>query len=171
MQATFELAQTQTISTISLDRVAAAAGVSVQTVLRQFGSRAGLIEATIAFATDAVREERRAPIGDVDTAMRVLLDHYEQRGDLALLLLSQENDEDVAPIVAGGRAVHENWVREVFAPSFADVADPDELFDLLVVVTDVYAWKQLRRDRELPRRVTEQRMKSLVCAVLASAQP
>ena len=43
----------------------------------------------------------------------------------------------------------------------------DELVDLLVVATDVYAWKLLRRDRGLSRQDTENRISSLVRAVLA----
>lgn len=169
MQATFDLAHTRPIAAISLDAVASGAGVSVQTVLRQFGSRAGLIAETIAYARDLVGEERRTPADDVDDAVSVVIDHYERRGDMSLLLLAQEQDPDAAPIVAQGRAVHESWVRDVFASALANAADPTELFDLLVSATDVYTWKLFRRDRGRSRRVTEARMRQLVHAVLAPA--
>ncbi len=58
--------------------------------------------------------------------------------------------------------MHRAWVEEVFAP-YLDVADDrEELTDLLVVATDVYTWKLLRRDRRLGRDRTERRMRRLV---------
>src|SRR6476659_5706569 len=42
---------------IALDHVAERAGVSVQTVLRHFGSRVGLVEAAVSYAEQAVRDE------------------------------------------------------------------------------------------------------------------
>ena len=47
IEALFELGRERMFPDISLDDVAAAAGVSVQTILRHFKSRAGLIEATM----------------------------------------------------------------------------------------------------------------------------
>ncbi|MFW0793334.1 hypothetical protein AAFP30_05940 [Gordonia sp. CPCC 205515] len=171
MQATFDLAHIQPIAAISLDAVAVGAEVSVQTILRQFASRAGLIAASIDYAKTVISEERLVPVGDVDEAVRVVIDHYEQRGDLALLLLAQEQDPDAAPVVASARGTHESWVRAAFAPMLADAADPKELFDLLVTATDVYTWKLLRRDRRRSRRVTEARMRRLVEAVLIPPEP
>jgi AcrR family transcriptional regulator len=79
------LAEEQLLATISLDLVAARAGVTVQTVLRRFGSRAGLIEAATARAQDDVRDERRTPVGDLPAAMTVLVDHYEKSLDLLVV--------------------------------------------------------------------------------------
>ena len=45
------------------------------------------------------------------------------------------------------------------------------MVDLLVVATDVYTWKLLRRDRRLSVRRTCERMESLVRAVLALHEP
>jgi AcrR family transcriptional regulator len=152
----------------SLDDVAGRAGCSVQTVLRHFGSRAVLVEASIAHAAEAVREERAAPAGDVDTAIRVLVDHYEARGDGVLVLLAQERTEPLARrITDQGRRLHRRWVEEVFAPFLRDHHDAEGLVDLLVVATDVYAWKLLRRDRGLSRNSTEARLRHLVGALLA----
>jgi len=152
---------------IGLDDVAGRAGVSVQTVLRHFGSRAGLEEAALASALQAVADERRTPVGDVPKALRVIVDHYERRGDQALLMLSQESHHDLmARIVGEGRALHRAWVGEVFAPYLDLSADREELSDLLVVATDVYTWKLLRRDRKLGRARTELRMRHLVDSLL-----
>ena len=167
LDATTALHFERLVADISLDDVAARAGVSVQTVLRHFGSRADLVEAAFDHATEAVAEERRTPVGDVEGAVRVIVDHYEARGDGVLVLLAQEHTEDLARRVTHrGRTMHRAWVEEVFAP-FLDRPDADEVTDLLVVATDVYAWKLLRRDRGLSRGSTEARITRLVSNVLA----
>jgi AcrR family transcriptional regulator len=156
------------VTEIGLDDVASRAGVSVQTVLRHFGSRAGLEDASFARAQQAVADERRTPVGDVAAAVRVIVDHYEKRGDQALLMLAQEGHQPLmARITEHGKALHRRWVEEVFAPYLADSDDAAELTDLLVVATDVYTWKLLRRDRALGRDRTERRMRHLVDRLLA----
>jgi len=47
----------------------------------------------------------------------------------------------------------------------------EELTDLLVVATDVYTWKLLRRDRGLDRPTAEARVRHLIVAVLAHGVP
>jgi AcrR family transcriptional regulator len=160
------------VAEIGLDDVASRAGVSVQTVLRHFGSRAGLEEASFEAAQQAVTDERRTPVGDVAAAVRVIVDHYEKRGDQALLMLAQEGQQPLmARITERGKALHRQWVEEVFAPYLAEADDPGELTDLLVVATDVYAWKLLRRDRALGRDRTERRIRHLVDRILAPPAP
>ncbi|WP_460849110.1 TetR/AcrR family transcriptional regulator [Nocardioides ultimimeridianus] len=167
-EAVFSLVTIRPLAGISLDDIAGEAGVSVQTVLRHFGSRAGLVEATMEYAASRVAREREAPVGDVPAAMRVLLDHYELRGDTALLMLSQEQDDPLMRrMTDNGRALHRRWVAQVFAPYVGPSDDPQRLIDLLVVATDVYAWKLLRHDRGLSRSRTQERMTALVDAVLA----
>jgi AcrR family transcriptional regulator len=156
------------VTEIGLDDIAGRAGVSVQTVLRHFGSRAGLDEASFEHAQRDVAEERRTPVADVAAAVHVIVEHYERRGDQALLMLAQEGHQELmARITEQGKALHRAWVEEVFAPYVAEAADAEELTDLLVVATDVYAWKLLRRDRRLSRARTEERIRRLVDAVLA----
>jgi AcrR family transcriptional regulator len=157
------------VTEIGLDDIAARAGVSVQTVLRHFGSRAGLEEASFERAQRAVADERRTPVGDVAAAVQVIVEHYERRGDMALLMLAQESHQDLmARITRQGKAMHRAWVVEVFAPFLAAADDPEALTDLLVVATDVYAWKLLRRDRGLSRERTESRMRRLVEGLLTT---
>ena len=145
------------------------AGVSVQTVLRHFGSRAALIESNIDYAIGRVAHERLAPEGDVDAAVAVLIDHYELRGDTVMLMLAQEagSDEQVHRLTENGRRMHRDWVAVHLRPV---VADREDLLDLLVVATDVYTWKLLRRDRGYSRATTEQRMKALVRAVTSQGE-
>ena len=183
LDATFALSSDRLISDINLDAVARRAEVSVQTVLRQFGSRAGLFEATAQHAARLVVAEREAPPGNAEAAVRVLVDHYERRGDNTVMMLAQESaDPVVAGVVQNGRAMHRTWVVDVFGPLLgsgdgtgtedhaaeadADMDAREQAIDLLVVATDVYAWKLLRRDRGLSQAETEQRMNRLIEAVL-----
>ncbi|HET6166539.1 MAG TPA: TetR/AcrR family transcriptional regulator [Marmoricola sp.] len=166
LEATLELSGTRRIAAISLDDVATAAGVSVQTVLRQFGSRAALIDATTAYADEMVVDERRAPAGDVRGAVAVVGEHYEKRGEAVLLLLAQEIDDPIVRrMTTTGKRLHREWVTKVFAPWGPD----DATLDLLVVATDVYTWKLLRHDRGLSRPQTEARMVTLVQALLPTS--
>ncbi|MEJ7803196.1 MAG: TetR/AcrR family transcriptional regulator [Candidatus Limnocylindria bacterium] len=168
IEALFDLGRERMFPDISLDDVADAADVSVQTILRHFKSRAGLTEATMHHAIAAVTEERHAPVGDVDAAVAVIVGHYEDRGQTALLMLAQESsDPQVAELTRRGRAMHRAWVRDVFAP-FAAPRDP--LIDLLVVATDVYTWKLLRIDRRYSRTRTEQLIHRMATSLLEGAR-
>ncbi len=172
LRAAFTLQAEKLSAAISLDDVAALAGVSVQTVLRRFGTRDALFEQSIALINEQIAEERRAPVGDVAAAVQVLVGHYELRGGFALLMLAQEtSSEHVRQMSEAGKQTHRRWVAEVFAPYLAPLppATRDEVVDLLVVATDVYTWKLLRRDRGLTRPQTERRMNTLVTAVLPAA--
>ena len=167
LDAAVHLATTRLLADISLSDIAAGAGVSVQTVLRRFGSRAGLIDAATAHAAREVVEERQAPVGDAAAAVEVVVAHYELRGDGVVLLLAQETiDPQVRRITDNGRRVHREWVEAVFAPYLPPPPVAREaLVDLLVVATDVYTWKLLRRDRGLDRTATQQRMHQMVSAL------
>jgi AcrR family transcriptional regulator len=172
LDATVDLHGERLAADISLDDIAERAGVSVQTVLRHFGSRSGLVEAAFAHARSEVEAERRAPVGDVAAAVRAIVDHYELRGDGVLVMLAQEpHQELMARITRDGRRLHRTWVEEVFAPYLRDAEDPDALADLLVVATDVYTWKLLRRDRGLGRDLTENRIHHLVRSLLGTDGP
>ena len=158
---------------IVLADVAEAAGVSVQTVLRHFGSREGLFEAGIAHAREQVAAERAAPVGDVTAAVSALFNHYERWGDVVLRLLAQGDGSPATDTVTEqGRQFHDTWVRDVFAPLLAPLpADQHEaITDLLVVATDIYTWKLLHHDRRLPRRQAEQRVLRLIMAILGEGR-
>jgi AcrR family transcriptional regulator len=172
LHATFDLAADRILSDISLEDVGRQAGVSVQTVLRHFGTRSGLFAATSEYGAALVAEERRAPAGDVPQALRLLLDHYERRGDATVLMLAQEaGDPTIGTVVERGRVVHRSWVAATFGDRLEGLApeERDQALVLLGVATDVYTWKQLRRDLGLSRPLTESRMTDLVTAVLAAA--
>ncbi|WP_445189957.1 TetR/AcrR family transcriptional regulator [Pseudonocardia sp. Cha107L01] len=152
---------------IVLADVAERAGVSVQTVLRHFGSRNELFEHAQARQVEAVRAERATPVGDVAAAVDTIVTFYDRIGNWSLRLQAQEhNDALTRRTIERGRRIHRDWVEEVFAPQLADRADREELVDLLVIATDVLTWKILRRDTGLDHASTCKRMRRLVTAVL-----
>lgn len=168
LRATLELVGEKTTLELVLADVADRAGVTVKTVLRHFGSRRGLFDALWDFGRREIVDERGAPVGDLDAALTAIVDHYERRGDWVIGLLAQETTEPrIAAFAAEGRRAHRTWVETTFAPQLQALKADEETVDLLVVTTDVYTWKLLRRDRALDRATTERRMKRLTAAVLA----
>lgn len=169
LDAAVALAGEVPLSGCTLPAIADRAGVSVQTVLRAYGSRDGLFAAAADRAREQVAAERETPVGDAPAALDVLASHYEAWGDTMLLLLAQESWEPLAAeVTASGKMLHRDWVGRVFAPHLAALDDTDrsEAIDLLVVATDLYTWKLLRRDRGLGRAATIERMHRLVTSVL-----
>jgi AcrR family transcriptional regulator len=152
---------------IVLADVAERAGVSVQTVLRHFGSRQGIFEQAQACRVAQVRAERATPIGDAASAVRTIVAFYDRLGEWSLRLQAQEHSDKLSrQTVQLARRVHREWVEEAFAPQLAGRRDREELVDLLVVATDVLTWKILRRDGGMDRPTTCKRMLRLVRAVL-----
>ena len=145
--------------TFSLEEVARRAGVSVQTVIRRFGGRDGLLAAAGEREAQRVRRQRdEAPVGDVEGAVRVLADHYEELGDRVLKMLAEEGRvPGLRPIADRGRSLHRQWCARVFAPTLAGRAGVERSRRLaqLAAICDVYTWKLLRRDAGLSRRQTE----------------
>ena len=144
---------------ISLDEVAAQAGVSVRTVIRRFGGKEGLLAAGVAYELQRTRNERdQAPVGDTAGAVAVLVEHYEIMGERVLKLLAEESRVPaLREIVAAGRALHRDWCAKAFAPALAGLNGVERKRRLgqLVAVCDVYVWKLLRHDAGLSRRQTE----------------
>jgi AcrR family transcriptional regulator len=170
LQAAFDLSGERMSLEIVLGDVADRAGVSVQTILRHFGSREALFDAVGEFARGQIVAERATPAGDIPAAVKVIFSHYETRGDAVLRFLAQELWDDRArQVTEQGRRLHRDWVRAVFAPQLdtKPTADREALTDLLVVATDVYTWKLLRRDRRLDLAVAERRVRDMINALLA----
>jgi AcrR family transcriptional regulator len=171
LQAAFDLSGERMSLEIVLSDVADRAGVSVQTILRHFGSREALFDAVGEFARGQIAAERLTPAADIPAAVKVIFSHYEARGDAVLRLLAQELwDERAREVTERGRRMHRDWVRTVFAPQLdaQPAADREALTDLLVVATDVYTWKLLRRDRKLEQAVAEQRVLDMINALLTA---
>jgi AcrR family transcriptional regulator len=156
---------------ITLPSVAERAQVTVTTVLRHFGNRDSLIDAAWARAYDEVMAERVAPQGDPEAAMEVLITHYERRGGVVLAMLADDIDPRAARMNNAGRLAHREWVEQVFTDRLpATAVERARLVDVLVVATDVYAWKLLRLDRGLSVDDVADRMGLMTEALLAEAR-
>lgn len=152
----------------TLDAVASRAGVTVQTVLRRFGSKEGLARAAVADASQRVSDARgAAPVGDVEGAIANLVEHYVEWGSIALRLLALEGGGTaLAGAAAEGRAFHHAWVERVFAPLLVAMPDAPRRLVQLIAVTDVYVWKLLHHDLGLSREDAEAAIVDLVRRVL-----
>lgn len=154
---------------LTLEDVATRAGVTVQTVLRRFGSKSGLIQAVGERLYREVTSQRsQAPVGNITGAVANLMDHYEAVGDLVIRTLAQEGRHEVLrTFTERGRAVHRAWVETTFAPFLAvqPAANRVDVLTRLIVVTDVYVWKLLRRDMGLSREQAEHAIAGMVSAV------
>ena len=141
------------LNELTLAAVAERAGVSVQTVLRHFGSRDGLLMASLAYSSSKMGGDRDVePNGDVEEILDVLVDHYEKFGDRILRWLSQEDSVPTLHLLTDvGRAYHLDWCKEAFAPALKGLRGErrERRAFQLAALTDIYVWKILRRDRGL----------------------
>jgi AcrR family transcriptional regulator len=157
----------------TLEKVASTAGTSVQTVLRAFGDKEGLLDEVIGSLRN--REPLQAgPERSLDEAIHVLLDDYEEIGDRVIRMLAEEHRiPGFAAVADHGRRSHRAWVETSFASSLSGTrpAARRRLLLALLAATDVYVWKLLRRDFNLDRRATESTMRQLVRGVLLDASP
>lgn len=151
---------------ITLAAIAERAGVTVQTVLRRFGNRQALFGAALARVAARVSLQRgAAPVGDVEGAVRVLVEHYEDLGDNVLRLLGEaDRNRGLRALTNMGSTYHREWCKQVFAPTLAELEGAELALRTaqLIAVTDVYIWKLLRRDQGLSQARTEQALRGLV---------
>jgi AcrR family transcriptional regulator len=145
---------------VTLAEVAKRAGVSGQTVINHFGGKEQLAAAAHQRVSEQITTRRYTPEpGDVPATIEVLVDDYEATGDGTIRLLAlEEKVPSLRPLLDKGREGHRAWVESMFG-------DP-ELVPELVVATDVYTWKLLRRDQELSRDATAAAMRRIVDALL-----
>jgi AcrR family transcriptional regulator len=166
--------KTRRTADITLDDLSRESGVTVRTLLRRFGSRDGVLEAAFAEIKREFEGYRApTPPGDVDKAVKSLLDQYERIGDLNVRALEQEHQLPlVHRALTEARALHREWLEHTFAPQLDGSAtrEREARVTALYAATDVYLWKLLRRDLKLDRRETEAAFLRLVHGALAPNQ-
>ena len=168
IRATVALGGERPLAACTLPAIAERAEVSVQTVLRIFGSRDSLLREVAERTSAEVVAERTADPDDVPGSIAAVVDHYERRGDTVLLLLGQEAWEPyAAQVTAVGKRLHRDWVAAVFARSLYPLPEARRAAatDLLVAATDVFVWKLWRRDLRRSRDETMERMLELAASV------
>jgi AcrR family transcriptional regulator len=138
------------IDEITLDEVAASAGTTRQTVIRLFSGKDGLLEAVIDLVrAEAVPRTSMAAAVSARAALEVLIAHYEAVGDMVVRFLAQEERHSaLRPLLAQGRREHRAWVAERFGSMQGGLSEVERERQVtrLIVATDIYTWKLLRRD-------------------------
>ncbi len=149
---------------LTLERVARGADVTVQTILRHFTSKQGLLVEVIGSLRSGERGVA-SPSPSVASSVAMLFDDYEEIGDRVIRMLADEHRiPEFAEGARHGRRSHRRWVTASFADYVKDL-DPDQrrrVVYKLLVATDVYTWKLLRRDLRLTRREAETTMVRLI---------
>ena len=170
LEATIELGPELLSDQATLDDVAARAGVTVQTVLRRFGSKEGLISAAAEEVRNRVWSQRNeAPVGDISGAIQNLVKHYEETGDNTLRMLAQEERYPaIREYTDRGRAGHYEWVERTFAPFLEKRAgqERERLRSEMIAICDLYVWKILCRDLGFSRDQTEAALVEMITALV-----
>jgi AcrR family transcriptional regulator len=159
-------------SEVTLESVAQRAGVTVRSIIRRFGGKAGLIDAVVAHMGPKVRAERTAAPGDIDDAMRRLFVFYEEHGDGIVRNLVQEPFHPaLKPILNLGRADHRAMLATIFAPWLEPLpaALQQRTHDALDIALGVATWHQLRRDHGRSETEASATIRSMVDGILAEA--
>jgi AcrR family transcriptional regulator len=81
---------TQWFDEITLDSIAEEAGVTVQTVLRRFGDKEGLLANAVKILAVQIRARRGTATADIDSLVHGLIEDYEATGDAVIRLLALE---------------------------------------------------------------------------------
>jgi AcrR family transcriptional regulator len=164
-----ELYLQRPIEEFTLDAVAARAGTTVQTVLRAFGSKDELILSALMVMAAGGKFLESTPLGDVKAVVSAFFDLYEAIGDLVMRRLDEERRRPALKLsLDQGRDNHREGVRTIFAPQLQRLhgAARAQLLTMLVVHTDVYVWKLLRRDMALSRPAAEAIVRKMIFGII-----
>ena len=168
LAAAIALYRERTLEDFTLEKVARRAESTVQTVLRIFGSKEGLLFAALYALAEGGANLKVTRPGDIAAAVKEIYDIYEGMGDLVIRHLSDESRHPgLKPVLDKGRDNHRKWLIEVFAPQLARQSGSQraQLLNVLIAATDVYVWKLLRRDRGLSRSAAEAVIRRIVTGV------
>ncbi len=157
------------IEDFTLEEVAGRAGVAVRTVLRAYPSKDELVYAALDEMAAGGVYLKPTPPGDIKAGVSAFFDIYETVGDLVLQRLSDERRRPaLKPLLDQGRENHRDGVKVIFAPQLEQRhgAARAELFNMLVVMTDVYVWKLLRRDMALTRPAAEAIVGKMIFSII-----
>lgn len=170
LEATFDLWLQRPYDEVTVEAVAESAGVSRQTVHRQFGTKEELVVAVAEWVGPRIEAARKVEPGDVTGAVDRLVEGYETMGDANVRALELEGRVDeIDDLLAQGRASHRSWLEGVFAPHLpASHQQRESLVDALYAATDVMVWKLLRRDLARSRQETQATILRLVRGVLGT---
>jgi hypothetical protein len=99
-----------------------------------------------------------------------LVGDYEETGDMVIRLLALEGRHAaIGKVMEFGRAEHRRWVAGAFEKQLGKLKAKgrERAVDALVVATDVYVWKLLRRDMQRGAAETKATIRSMIDAVIS----
>ena len=170
MQSLVELWLELELDSITLQAIAEAAQTTVQSIIRHFGSKDGLIDAVIeerASGIETTRDANRAD--DLDSALVDLVEHYERDADAVMRTLAISHSSVAAQkVVDHGMRVHRSWCSDCLGRfSSVDAGTISGItLDALVAATDIHVWKLLRRDLGRSKADVVQTMQHLARSVI-----
>jgi AcrR family transcriptional regulator len=155
---------------IRLEEVAADAEVTVQTVIRRFGSKHGLLAATVEREFTRLAADRAAAMGDdPESTLHSLVRYYEAYGTLILKLYAEAHQAPGVPeLAARGRAYHVDWCRQAFSGTWGrgEEATRQRRLAQVVAICDATTWRILRFDGDLSPEQTEKALLELLLPLL-----
>jgi AcrR family transcriptional regulator len=157
---------------IRLEDVAADARVAVQTVLRRFGSKSGLMGAVFQRELGTVSAARAAAdTSDPERLIAELVVHYERYGALILKAYSEAPFIDgLTGLAAAGRAYHLDWCRNAFAGHLKpglDQTTRTRRLAQLTAICDATTWRILREDLQLSPAQTRTALTEMTAPLLS----
>ncbi|CUU53879.1 TetR family transcriptional regulator [Frankia sp. CcI49] len=157
---------------VTLAMVAEHAEVGVQTVIRRFGTKDGLVRAISAWMAPQIEATRGIPdVSDPAVVAERLARHYERWGDVTDRAIRQQDASPaLAEVAEAGRRAHRDWTATAFAAELEGLA-PDRRHDLLgrlAAVCGVELWLVLRRDQAMSVEATRHAVADLIAACLRS---
>jgi AcrR family transcriptional regulator len=160
------------VADVTLEDVAREAGVTVRTILRQYGSKDGIMEAAFLEVGRQIEAARPASEpGDVEGALSAMLVQYEAEGDLNARVVAEEHEIPILHrLLELARKSHRKWLAHAFGPLVAHLppAEREQRITALYAATEVQLWKVLRRDLHQSAGQTAVIFRQLVRGVLSA---
>jgi AcrR family transcriptional regulator len=156
---------------VRLGDIAAAAGVSQQTLINHFGTKQQLFTAMLVerFGPETVARRFAVEPGDVAGAIEALVAEYDRAGDAGpRFSVMGDRLPELREAYELGRASHREWNEHVFGPFLQGLParERERRLRVLISITDVLMWKLLRRDQGLSRPATIAATRQLAEAVI-----
>jgi AcrR family transcriptional regulator len=167
--AAFALFRSRPFGEVTLQAIADAAQVTLQTVLRRCGSKEQLFTEAAARQMELIFRDRKAPSdGGIEAVVRTIVASYEDMGDLNWRGVSQEDEFPfIKKTFDEARVRHRQWIATCFSEVIGPVRskERDRRITLLYAATDFYLWKLFRLDLGMSRAQTTAHMLDLVTAL------
>lgn len=159
---------------VHLEEVAAAADVTVQTVLRRFGNKAGVMGAMVDRELARIAASRRASTSDNPAEIiDELVTHYEAYGTLILKVYGEARMvQGLAPTLDEGRKYHLTWCRRTFERHLdpnLDAITRERRLAQITAACDATTWRILRMDSHLDTEQTCVALVELITPLLGRA--